>query len=200
MTRMSRNWFESPILSDFELTWDPKIKVSMKKRGSELEHEEMYPKRMPLFRIHWEFQSACPRITTFYGMLICDQSKDITTSVHIFSSWWETFWSRLCPNEKLTQLNKQFSLLFPPLLMGLITPMILPHQKNPNPGVLMLVDTLESIKGHLQECPDITLQIMCTNHLLLCVWSEVCKFRWVQLLPVRIKWPSLKGKYWLMII
>lgn len=52
VTHMSRNWFVSPILSDFELTWDPKIKVSMKKRGSELVHEEMYLKRMPLFRIH----------------------------------------------------------------------------------------------------------------------------------------------------
>jgi hypothetical protein len=52
MTHMSRNWFESPILSDFELTWDLKIKVRRKKRGSELVHEEMYPKRMPLFRIH----------------------------------------------------------------------------------------------------------------------------------------------------
>jgi hypothetical protein len=86
MTHMSRNWFESPILSDFELTWDPKIKVSVKKRGSELVHEELYPKRMPLFRIHEEFQSACPRITTFYGMLISDWSKDVTTSVHTFLS------------------------------------------------------------------------------------------------------------------
>ncbi len=34
MTHMSRNWFESPIVSDFELTSDPKIK-SVSRKGDQ---------------------------------------------------------------------------------------------------------------------------------------------------------------------